>query len=167
MQNCLYLRCTIWLFDMHIHCEIITLIKPINISISPRILEWIVHPFCRGSSQPRNQTRVSHIAGRYFTNWATREAFSLQITTTFCFLPFVWVCVRTLRIHFLRKVQVYNKVLLIIVTLFYVIPRIYSSCITETLQPLTTVSPFVPPLAPCNHHFTLCFYDFNYFRLHI
>ena len=28
----------------------------------------------RGSSQPRDQTQVSHTAGRFFTVWATREA---------------------------------------------------------------------------------------------
>ena len=39
------------------------------------ILEWIVIPFSRGSSQPRDQTQVSHIAGRFFAIWATREAF--------------------------------------------------------------------------------------------
>ena len=38
------------------------------------ILEWVAIPFSRGSSQPRNQTQVSHIAGRFFTIWATREA---------------------------------------------------------------------------------------------
>ena len=31
-------------------------------------------PSSRGSSQPRNQTQVSHIAGRFFSAWATREA---------------------------------------------------------------------------------------------
>ena len=31
-------------------------------------------PFFRGSSQPRDWTQVSHIAGRSFTSWATREA---------------------------------------------------------------------------------------------
>ena len=41
---------------------------------SPRILEWVAYPFSRGSSWPRNQTGVSGIAGRFFTNWATREA---------------------------------------------------------------------------------------------
>ena len=41
---------------------------------SPRILEWVAHPFSSGSSQPRNQTGVSCIAGRFFTNWAIREA---------------------------------------------------------------------------------------------
>ena len=40
---------------------------------SPRILEWVAYPFCRGSSQPRNQTGASWIAGRFFTNWAMRE----------------------------------------------------------------------------------------------
>ena len=28
----------------------------------------------QGSSQPRDWTQVSHIAGRFFTSWATREA---------------------------------------------------------------------------------------------
>ena len=31
-------------------------------------------PSSRGSSQPRNQTRISHITGGFFTNWATRNA---------------------------------------------------------------------------------------------
>ena len=31
------------------------------------ILEWVAIPFSRGSSQPRNQTPVSCIAGRFFT----------------------------------------------------------------------------------------------------
>ena len=37
---------------------------------SPRILEWVVFPFSNGSSWPRNQTGVSCIADRFFTNWA-------------------------------------------------------------------------------------------------
>ena len=40
----------------------------------PSILEWIAIPFSRGSSQPRDQTCVSCIAGRFFVIWATREA---------------------------------------------------------------------------------------------
>ena len=31
------------------------------------ILEWVAMPFSRGSSQPRDQTQVPHIAGRFFT----------------------------------------------------------------------------------------------------
>ena len=41
---------------------------------SPRILEWVAYLFSRGFSQPRNWTRVSCIVGRFFTNWAIREA---------------------------------------------------------------------------------------------
>ena len=43
---------------------------------TPRILEWAAYPFSSGSSWPRNRTRVSCIAGRFFTNWAMREALS-------------------------------------------------------------------------------------------
>ena len=40
-----------------------------------RVPEWIAISFSRGSSQPRNRTLVSHIAGRCFTVWTTREAY--------------------------------------------------------------------------------------------
>ena len=38
------------------------------------ILEWVAFPFSRGSSQLRDWTQVSRIAGEFFTSWATREA---------------------------------------------------------------------------------------------
>ena len=43
--------------------------------LQARIREWI--PFSRGSSQPGDQTWVSCIAGRFFTNSATREAWNI------------------------------------------------------------------------------------------
>ena len=36
--------------------------------LQARILEWVVFPFTRGSSQPRNQTQVSHITDDFFTS---------------------------------------------------------------------------------------------------
>ena len=39
-----------------------------------RIQKRVAVPFSRGSSQPRDQTQVSCIAGGFFTSWATREA---------------------------------------------------------------------------------------------
>ena len=39
-----------------------------------RVLEWVAYPFSSRSSQSRDQTQVSHIAGRFFTSRATREA---------------------------------------------------------------------------------------------
>ena len=53
-----------------------TLCNPLDCSLSgssvhgifqARVLEWIAISFSRGSSQPRNRTRVSHIVGRCFT----------------------------------------------------------------------------------------------------
>ena len=35
--------------------------------LQARILEWVAFPFSRGSSQPKDQTQVSHISGRFFT----------------------------------------------------------------------------------------------------
>ena len=42
--------------------------------LQARIMEWLAVPFPRRSSQPRDRTQVSHIAGRFFTIWPTREA---------------------------------------------------------------------------------------------
>ena len=41
--------------------------------LQARILEWVAISFSRGSSWPRNRTRVSWIAGRWFTDWAMRK----------------------------------------------------------------------------------------------
>ena len=35
--------------------------------LQARILEWVAFPFSRGSSQARDRTQASHIAGRFFT----------------------------------------------------------------------------------------------------
>ena len=42
--------------------------------LQARILKWVDFSFYRGSSQPRNWTGVSCIAGRFFDSWAIREA---------------------------------------------------------------------------------------------
>ena len=47
-----------------------------------RILEWVAISFYRGSSWPRDKPWVSHIVGRFFTIWATRE----DIYTILCFI---------------------------------------------------------------------------------
>ena len=38
-----------------------------------RTLEWVAFSFSRGSFWPRDRTRVSCIAGGFFTNWTIRE----------------------------------------------------------------------------------------------
>ena len=42
--------------------------------LQERILEWVAISSSGGSSWPRDRTQVSHIAGWFFTSWATREA---------------------------------------------------------------------------------------------
>ena len=41
--------------------------------LQARILKWVVIPISRGSSQPRDRTQACCIAGRFFTDWVTRE----------------------------------------------------------------------------------------------
>ena len=58
-----------------------------------RILEWVASPFSRGSSQPRDQTQVSRIAGGFFTSCATREILNLPTYLYICLSPnYLSVC---------------------------------------------------------------------------
>ena len=49
-----------------------TLCDPMDCTVhgilQARILEWVTIPFSKGSSQPRDQTQVSLILGRFFTS---------------------------------------------------------------------------------------------------
>ena len=48
---------------------------PLSLGIlQARTLEWVAIPFSRGSSQLRDRTQVSHVAGGFFTSWTTRKA---------------------------------------------------------------------------------------------
>ena len=49
--------------------------------LQARILEWAAVPFSRGSSQPRDQTQISHVAGRFFTSGATGEGHNAVVST--------------------------------------------------------------------------------------
>ena len=54
------------------HCR--QILYQLSYKGSPRILEWVAFPFFSGSSWPRHGTRVSCIAGGFFTNCTIREA---------------------------------------------------------------------------------------------
>ena len=51
--------------------------------LQARILEWAAISFFRGSSPPRDRTQVSCTAGRFLTNWATREPYHPGDATIF------------------------------------------------------------------------------------
>ena len=58
---------------------------PLSMAIlQARKLEWVAMPFSRRSSQPRDWTRVSCIAGRFFTIWATREIHIFKMKVKIC-----------------------------------------------------------------------------------
>ena len=66
-----------------------TLCDPMDYTVhrilQARMLEWVAFPFSRGSSQCRDWTEVSCIAGGFFINWAIREAH---------YLVYKWPCFR-------------------------------------------------------------------------
>ena len=93
------------------------------------ILEWAAIPFSWGSSQPRDWTWVSCIAGRFFIVWATREApFEIFIMYTFknvCVYSFSKVievksknCIYIFEIYHLIVWYIYDEIITII-KLFY------------------------------------------------
>ena len=55
--------------------------------LQARILEWVAISFSRGSSQSKNRTPVSCIAGRFFTIRATKEALNCIIVKN---CPFIY-----------------------------------------------------------------------------
>ena len=85
-----------WLVEMKVKVLVaqpcLTLCNPVDCSppgssvhriFHARMLEWVAMPSSRGSSQPRDQTQVSHIAGRFFTSWDTRETLRRGILITY------------------------------------------------------------------------------------
>ena len=73
--------CVLCAYCCHAHLFVIpwTAVCQLPLSMGifqTRILQWVAISFSQGSSLPRAQTWVSCIAGRFFTNRTTREAFS-------------------------------------------------------------------------------------------
>ena len=75
-------------------CSMSLKVKVASVSLRPhghtvheilqaRILGWVAHPFSRGSSHPRDRTRVSCTADGFFTNWSIRKAHSVSLMVYF------------------------------------------------------------------------------------
>ena len=76
---------------------------------SPRILEWVAYPFSRGSSQPRNWTRVSCTASGFFTTWDNQPICSDQFfdwmwSDSFfnILFPMIWMDLHKSKVIFYR-----------------------------------------------------------------
>ena len=59
------------------HCW--QILYQLNHQGSPRRMEWVAYPFSSRSSPPRNWTRISCIAGGFFTSWATNKCVWLSL----------------------------------------------------------------------------------------
>ena len=57
---------------------------------SPGILEWVAYPFSRGSSRPRNRTRVSCIAGGFFPTELSGKPLLWMVLHPECHVPPTW-----------------------------------------------------------------------------
>ena len=104
--NCL---CSLYIMDW-LACKVAqscpALCNPIDCSLpgssihgifQARVLEWVAISFSRGCSQPRYQTWVSCIAGKFYTVRVTREVSPLSILLLeFCckkLSPSIWLAV--------------------------------------------------------------------------
>ena len=64
------------------------------------LLEWVAISFARGSSQPEDQTHVSHNAGRFFTNYVISKALNRYISL---FLRIYWLPATTYTSYAITK----------------------------------------------------------------
>ena len=55
--------------------------------LQAEILEWFAMTFSRGSSWPREQTWIAHIAGRFFTIWTTLFIVAEIVVCTYTLKP--------------------------------------------------------------------------------
>ena len=85
-SNSLFSACLVWVSEVAQSCP--TLCDTMDCSLpgfsvhgifQAIVPEWIAISFSRGSSQPRDWTRVSWIVDRCFTTWATREVWWYSI----------------------------------------------------------------------------------------
>ena len=128
-----------------------------------RVLEWVAVTFSRGSSQPRDQTRVSRIAGRRFTLWSTREAPYKDMTPLLAFhaaysVPLTHLPsdppgkhhTRIWHHYWLFMLHIPSLWLIYFVTegLYLLVPLIYFTYNSAT------------SLSSGNHVFMFCIYDF-------
>ena len=82
-----------------LHCK--QILYQLSHKGNPRILQWVTYLFSSRYSQPRNWTRVSCIAGRFFNNWTTREIYIFYLKETWLFQKYQ--CVISIVVFILKS----------------------------------------------------------------
>ena len=79
--------------------------------LQARILEWVAISFSRGSSQPRDQTQVYHIADGLFTSWAIREAQSYEVIKKGLSNAMIYILKIQLHLHFTNTIVITREII--------------------------------------------------------
>ena len=116
--------------------------------LQARILEWVAMPSSRGSFQPRDQTQVSCIVDRFFTDWATREAHTYIHTYTHTHTH-TYICIKLPIWHFkiTSKEHIQSKGLTTLrKIIFYLVWNLTSWILIIVLKITATILVCVYPL---------------------
>ena len=99
------LQCTYYLKIMwKLLSRVQLFVTPVHGILQAKILEWVAFPFSRGSSQPKDWTQVSRIAGRFFTSWCIRYQKKSKMINTWPLSSEVYSLVGILR-HAKKKMM--------------------------------------------------------------
>ena len=101
--------------------------------LQARMLEWVALPFSSGSSQPRDWTQVSRIAGGFFTSWATC-----------CCINFPFVSKKLFNWKIKLAIMSYFKCSLVISIKLDIYP-IMAESISKSLTLFSSMDEFVKP----------------------
>ena len=103
--------------------------------LQARILVWVVIPFSRGSSHPRDRTQVCHTASRFFTTWATWEAphnicvcvYIYTYMKYFYIRPYIFVSMSSINYQWFFFINLYLFII-------YIYLSIYASLWTKLVE---------------------------------
>ena len=77
--------CLVFLSCLTVIPWAVALQAPLSMGIlQARTLEWVAMSSSRGSSQPRDPTKVSHIAGRFFTSEPPESPYIFRLPAPCC-----------------------------------------------------------------------------------
>ena len=128
--------------------------------LQARILEWVAIVFSRGSSQPRDGTRISYIGRWMLCHWATRETLppvclnSLLIHLLVIKMRLIWTSMYKFlhgnKCSFLLSICLGVELLVYMVSLYVSLFEGLSDCFPKWLHHVTfTSGMYEVPTSPC------------------
>ena len=109
--------------------------------LQARILEWVAIPFSRGSSQPRDRTHVSCLAGRFFTTEPPGRHPTMLYLKIFFFFFFIYAYLTAFSFFLLS--HPFKKIYYILILLFIYLAVLGLSCAMWDLVPWPGMEPCI------------------------